>query len=113
MVAKAAMSDADKQAQAPIAQLLGGHMQGLAASGAAAAEGAAAEEVAVWLCVGDRELESGGFPPTPPLFSFRLLRGVHGVVILGGRSLRRNQIGFRSAGQRRQTTYMTEAARTT
>ena len=70
MVAKAAMSDADKQAQAPIAQLLGGHMQGLAASGAAAAEGAAAEEVAVWLCVGDRELESGGFPPTPPSFLF-------------------------------------------
>ena len=70
LVAKAAMSDANKQAQAPIAQLLGGHMQGLAASGAAAAEGAAAEEVAVWLCVGDRELESGGFPPTPPSFLF-------------------------------------------
>ena len=43
LVAKAAMCDADKQAQAPIAQLLRGDMQGLAASGAAAAvEGAAA-----------------------------------------------------------------------
>ena len=43
LVAKAAMSDANKQAQAPIAQLLRGDMQGLAAEGAAAAaEGAAA-----------------------------------------------------------------------
>ena len=43
LVAKAAMSDTDKQAQATIAQLLRGDMQGLAASGAAAAvEGAAA-----------------------------------------------------------------------
>ena len=44
LVAKAAMSDANKQAQAPIAQLLRGDMQGLAESGvaAAAAEGATA-----------------------------------------------------------------------
>ena len=44
LVAKAAMSDANKQAQAPIAQLLRGDMQGLAASGGAAAEGVAAAE---------------------------------------------------------------------
>ena len=44
MVAKASMSDDAMQAQAPIAQLLRGDMQGLAASGGAAAEGVAAAE---------------------------------------------------------------------
>ena len=60
LVAKAAMCDADKQAQAPIAQLLRGHMQGLAASGAAAA--AAAAEGAAAAAEGATEGASSSSP---------------------------------------------------